>query len=32
MSFTTETENNNRLSFLVVNVIREEDKCTTNVY
>ena len=32
ISFTIETEQNNKISFLDVNVIREEGKFTTNVY
>ena len=32
MSFTIETEQNNKISFLDVNVIREQGKFTTSVY
>ena len=32
MSFTIETEQNNKITFLDVNVIREEGKFATNVY
>ena len=32
MSFTIETEQNNKISFLDVNVIREQRKFTTSVY
>ena len=32
MSFTIETEQNNKISFLNVNVIRGQGKFTTSVY
>ena len=32
MSFTIETEQNNKMSFLNVNVIREQGKFITSVY
>ena len=32
MSFTIETEQNNKISFLDVNVIREQSKFITSVY
>ena len=32
MSFTIETEQNNKMSFLYVNGIREQVKFTTNVH
>ena len=32
MSFTIETEQNNKISFLDINVIRERGKYTTSVY
>ena len=32
MSFTIETEKNNKISFLDVNVIREQVKFVTSVY
>ena len=32
MSFTIETEQNNKVSFLNVNVIREQGKFITNIY
>ena len=32
MSFTIETEQNNKISFLNVNVIREQGKFITSVY
>ena len=32
MTFTIETEQNNKISFLDVNVICEQDKFTTSLY
>ena len=32
MSFTLETEQNNKISVLYLNIIREHGKFTTNVY